>query len=77
MNQFQSNPALRRNLDTNLPLSMQYGPSTNTSQGVDLLTLPKSMGGAGAPKPGFEMGGELEHYLNPFKKKKARGFNKK
>jgi hypothetical protein len=67
----------RTNLNPNLPLSMQYGPKMNNPQGVNLLTLPKSMGGAGAPKPGFAMGGELEEYLNPFKKKKVRGFNKK
>jgi hypothetical protein len=67
----------RTNLNPNLPLSMQYGPKMNNPQGVNLLTLPKSMGGAGAPKPGFAMGGELEEYLNPFKKKKVRGFNRK
>jgi hypothetical protein len=47
-----STPVTKRSLNTNLPLSMQYGPS-------------------------FKMGGELDNYLNPFKKNKARGFRKK
>lgn len=67
----------RRSLDPNLPLSMQYGPTFNEPTSVNLLTLPESMGGAGSPKPGFEMGGELDNYLNPFRKNKVKGFRKK
>jgi hypothetical protein len=67
----------RRSLDPNLPLSMQYGPSFQQPTNVNLLTLPESMGGAGAPRPSFEMGGELDNYLNPFKKNKVKGFRKK
>lgn len=96
----------RRSLDPSLPLSMQYGPTFNQDNGVNLLTLPESMGGAmktegtvpppSTPStlvkkrslntnlplsmqygPSFEMGGELDNYLNPFKKNKARGFRKK
>jgi hypothetical protein len=96
----------RRSLDPSLPLSMQYGPTFNQDNGVNLLTLPESMGGAmktegtvpppSTPStpvtkrslntnlplsmqygPSFKMGGELDNYLNPFKKNKARGFRKK
>lgn len=94
----------RRSLNPNLPLSMQYGPDFSQDNGVNLLTLPESMGGAmktGSPVPppstpskpvmrrslnpslplsmqyGMEMGGELDNYLNPFKKNKAKGFRKK
>ena len=104
----QSNPSMlnRRSLDSSLPLSMQYGPTFNQDNGVNLLTLPESMGGAmktegtvpppSTPStpvtkrslntnlplsmqygPSFKLGGELDNYLNPFKKNKARGFRKK
>ena len=65
----------KRSLNPNLPLSMQYGPTFNQPTDVNLLTLPQSMGGAGLPPNEFEMGGQLDSYLNPFKKKK--GFRKK
>jgi hypothetical protein len=65
----------KRSLNPNLPLSMQYGPTFNQPTDVNLLTLPQSMGGAGLPPNEFEMGGQLDNYLNPFKKKK--GFRKK
>ena len=98
--------AQKTNLNPNLPLSMQYRPTFNQDNGVNLLTLPESMGGAmktegtvpppSTPSttvtkrslntnlplsmqygPSFKMGGELDNYLNPFKKNKARGFRKK
>lgn len=65
----------KRSLNPNLPLSMQYGPTFSQPTDVNLLTLPQSMGGAGLPPNEFEMGGQLDNYLNPFKKKK--GFRKK
>jgi hypothetical protein len=65
----------KRSLNPNLPLSMQYGPTFSQPTEVNLLTLPQSMGGAGLPPNEFEMGGQLDNYLNPFKKKK--GFRKK
>ena len=65
----------KSSLNTNLPLSMQYGPVPNNPTEVNLLTLPKSMGGAGAGPAPFKMGGQIDNYLNPFKKKK--GFRKK
>jgi hypothetical protein len=65
----------KRSLNPNLPLSMQYGPIPSEPTQVNLLTLPKSMGGAGASPTPFKMGGEIDNYLNPFKKKK--GFRKK
>jgi hypothetical protein len=65
----------KSSLNPNLPLSMQYGPVPNNPTEVNLLNLPKSMGGAGALSTTFKMGGEMDNYLNPFKKKK--GFRKK
>lgn len=65
----------KSSLNPNLPLSMQYGPVPNNPTEVNLLTLPQSMGGAGASPTPFKMGGQIDNYLNPFKKKK--GFRKK
>jgi hypothetical protein len=56
---------------------MQYGPSFNQPTDVNLLTLPTTMGGAGATPTTFMKGGELDNYLNPFKKNKVKGFRKK
>lgn len=75
----QANPSMvnRRSLDSSLPLSMQYGPSFSQPTDVNLLTLPVTMGGKGPLTTTFEMGGELDNYLNPFKKNKVKGFRKK
>jgi len=75
----QGNPSMlnRRSLDSSLPLSMQYGPSTVQPTDVNLLTLPVTMGGKGPLTATFMQGGELDNYLNPFKKNKVKGFRKK
>jgi hypothetical protein len=75
----QGNPSMlnRRSLDPSLPLSMQYGPSTAQPTDVNLLTLPVTMGGKGPLTATFMQGGELDNYLNPFKKNKVKGFRKK
>jgi hypothetical protein len=75
----QANPSMlnRRSLDSSLPLSMQYGPSFNQPTDVNLLTLPTTMGGKGPLTATFMQGGELDNYLNPFKKNKVKGFRKK
>jgi hypothetical protein len=80
---------MRTGLDPNLPPSMQMGPVSGKPQvGVNPNSKPVSPMENLNPnqevpellmgvRPKYKMGGELDNYLNPFKKKKVKGFNKK
>jgi len=71
------------NLNSNLPIGMRYGPlpkrepGVNPSDNTNSPTNPENIITEDMLKSGYKMGGELDNYLNPFKKKKVRGFNKK
>lgn len=70
-------PMVRTNPNPNLPLSMQYGENSPVLPEVDSF-MPKTNLNPNLPlsmQYGMEMGGQLDSYLNPFKKK--RGFRKK
>jgi hypothetical protein len=72
-----ASPMVRTNPNSNLPLSMQYGENNPALPEVDSF-MPKSNLNPNLPlsmQYGMEMGGQLDYYLNPFKKKK--GFRKK
>ena len=72
------------NLNSNLPIGMRYGPlpknlgpRINSSENPNVYIDPETIPTEDMLKSGYKMGGELDNYLNPFKKKKVKGFNKK
>ena len=72
------------NLNSNLPIGMRYGPlpknlgpRINPSENPNVYIDPETIPTEDMLKSGYKMGGELDNYLNPFKKKKVKGFNKK